>query len=262
MQAVAWLYTDTADMDWIVNSAIMQDIITLAKPATFNIYFALVSIPLGFPFAILLAVMKNSSNSAISYIARMYIYAFRGSPLFIQFFMFYSILLAFNLSHWKPMGIDHIIMHPLFIGPFVLILNTSAYAAEIFYGALRSLPKGEIEAAQAFGMNRWQIFKTVTWPNILRLSWPAYTNEVVFLFHATALVYFTLPVINEQKDLMNKAGELFERDYNVFLHFSVAGLYFLAITLVIFYISSLVYKKLIAHLDIDANLKIKPSYIR
>ena len=262
MQAVAWLYTDTADMDWIVNSVIMQDIITLAKPATFNIYFALVSIPLGFPFAILLAVMKNSSNWTISYIARMYIYAFRGSPLFIQFFMFYSILLAFNLSHWKPMGIDHIIMHPLFIGPFVLILNTSAYAAEIFYGALRSLPKGEIEAAQAFGMNRWQIFKTVTWPNILRLSWPAYTNEVVFLFHATALVYFTLPVINEQKDLMNKAGELFERDYNVFLHFSVAGLYFLAITLVIFYISSLVYKKLIAHLDIDVNLKIKPSYIR
>ena len=92
------------------------------------------------------------------------------------------------------MGIDHIVMHPLFIGPFVLILNTSAYAAEIFYGALRSLPKGEMEAAQAFGMSRWQIFKTVTWPNILRLAWPAYTNEVVFLFHATALVYFTLSV--------------------------------------------------------------------
>ena len=249
-------------MDWLLDNAIVQDIITLAKPATFNIYFALASIPIGFPFAVLLAIMKNSSNGFVSRIARVYIYAFRGSPLFIQFFMFYSILLAFNLSHWKPMGIDHIIMHPLFIGPFVLILNTSAYAAEIFYGALRSLPMGEIEAAQAFGMNRWQIFKTVTWPNILRLSWPAYTNEVVFLFHATALVYFTLPVINEQKDLMNKAGELFERDYNVFLHFSVAGLYFLAITLVIFYISSLVYKKLIAHLDIDVNLKIKPSYIR
>ena len=57
---------------------------------------------------------------------------------------------------------------------------------------------------------------------MIRLAWPAYTNEIVFLFHATALVYFTLPVINEQKDLMNKAGELFERDYNVFLHFSVA----------------------------------------
>ena len=119
-----------------------------------------------------------------------------------------------------------------------------------------------MEAAQAFGMSRWQIFKTVTWPNILRLAWPAYTNEVVFLFHATALVYFTLPVINEQKDLMNKAGELFERDYNVFLHFGVAGLYFLVISVIIFFISGIIYNKLTAHLDTDTNLKFKPVYMR
>ena len=251
-------------MDWINTSPVVQDIITLARPALFNIYFALASIPIGFPLAVLFAVMKNSSNGLVSRFARVYIYAFRGSPLFIQLFMFYSIMLAFNLSHWKPMGIDHIVMHPLFIGPMVLILNTTAYAAEIFYGALRALPKGEMEAAQSFGMNRWQIFKTVAWPNMVRLAWPAYTNEVVFLFHATALIYFTLPVINEQKDLMNKAGELFERDYNVFLHFSVAGLYFLAISMVIFLISGMIYKKLTDHLDIGVSnkLSLKPNYLR
>jgi len=162
------------------------------------------------------------------------------------------------------MGIDHIVMHPLFIGPLVLILNSAAYTAEIFYGAMRSLPKGEMEAAQSFGMSRWQTFKAVSWPNILRLAWPAYTNEVVFLFHATALVYFTLPVINEQKDLMNKAGELFEKDYNVFLHFGVAGLYFLAISMVIFLVSGRVYKRLNAHLNtgMSASLKYSPNYMR
>ena len=87
------------------------------------------------------------------------------------------------------------------------------------------------------GMSRWQVFRTVVWPNMIRLAWPAYTNEVVFLFHATALVYFTLPVIDQQKDLMNKAGELFERDYNAMLHFGVAGLYFLAASVVIFFVS-------------------------
>ena len=251
-------------MEWLLNNAIVRDIIILAKPATFNIYFALASIPVSFPLAILLAVMKNSSNGIISRVARTYIYAFRGSPLFIQLFMFYSIMLSFNLSHWKPMGIDHIVMHPLFIGPLVLILNSAAYTAEIFYGALRSLPKGEMEAAQSFGMSRWQTFKAVSWPNILRLAWPAYTNEVVFLFHATALVYFTLPVINEQKDLMNKAGELFEKDYNVFLHFSVAGLYFLAISMVIFLVSGRIYKRLNAHLDTGSSsgVKFAPNYMR
>lgn len=251
-------------MELFANNAFIQDVLIMAKPALFNIYFALASIPIGFPIAVLLAVMKNSSNGFLSRISRIYIYAFRGSPLFIQLFMFYSIMLAFNLSHWKPLGIDHIVMHPLFIGPMVLILNTSAYVAEIFYGALRAIPKGEMEAALAIGMNRFEIFRTVTWPNMIRLAWPAYTNEIVFLFHATALVYFTLPVINEQKDLMNKAGELFEKDYNVFLHFTVAGLYFLAISMVIFLISNMIYKKLMAHLDLDTKtaIKFKPNYMR
>ena len=243
---------------------IYADIVTLFKPAGFNVYFALASLPLGFPLAILMALAKNSSNRLISWLARVYIYAFRGSPLFIQFFMFYSIMLALNLSYWKPMGIDHIVLHPLFLGPLVLVLNTTAYAAEIFYGALRSIPKGQLEAARAIGMNQSQVFRTVTWPNMVRLAWPAYTNEIVFLFHSTALVYFTLPVINEQKDLMNKAGELFEKDYNVFLHFSVAALYFLVISIIIFFVFDRIYARLTAHLDPSnkKRLKMQPNYIR
>ncbi len=225
-----------------------QDIVILAKPALFNLYFALVSIPLGFPMAILFALGKGSHNKIISFFSRAYIYAFRGSPLFIQFFMFYSIMLALNRPLWKPMGVDGFILHPLFLGPLVLILNTCAYTAEIFYGALKSTPKGEIEAAQAMGMSRWNIFRRVTWPNMIRLAWPAYTNEVVFLFHATAIVYFTLPVINEQKDLMNKAGELFEKDYNLFLHFSVAGLYFLLISMALFWVAGVIQKRLNRHI--------------
>jgi len=251
-------------IEWLSNNAIVQDIIILAQPAMFNVYFALASIPLGFPMAVALAFGKNSSNRLISNFCRGYIYAFRGSPLFIQFFMFYSIALSLNRAYWKPWGIDDIVLHPLFLGPLVLILNTSAYAAEIFYGSLRTVSKGETEAAMAVGMNRWQTFRSVTWPNMIRLAWPAYTNEVIFLFHATAIVYFTLPVINDQKDLMNKAGELFEQDYNIFLHFSVAALYFLVISILIFMIAGLIHKRLNRHLQADTRAKIgfKPNYIR
>lgn len=235
-------------IDLILNNVIVQEIILLAKPALFNLYFALASIPIGFPFAILLALGKFSKNPFISMPVRWFIYAFRGSPLFIQFFMFYALMLSLNKVLWKPWGIDEWVLHPLFIGPMVLILNTGAYAAEIFYGALRTIPKGEVEAARAMGMSKFQVFRTVTWPNMLRLSWPAYTNEMVFLFHSTSLVYFTLPVIDEQKDLMNKAGELFEKDYNIYLHFGVAGLYFLVATLIMFYLSELFRKRLNRHL--------------
>jgi len=247
----------------LLNSSIVQDIILFAKPALFNVYFALASIPIGFPFAILLALGKFSNNRWLSIPSRIFVYAFRGSPLFIQFFMFYSLMLSLNKVLWKPWGIDDWVLHPLFIGPLVLILNTAAYAAEIFYGALKTIPKGEVEAARAMGMSKWQIFKVVTWPNMLRLAWPAYTNEMVFLFHSTSLVYFTLPVINEQKDLMNKAGELFEKDYNIFLHFGVAGLYFLTASLTIFWLAGLVQKHLNKHITGEpSKLSFRPKWVR
>lgn len=251
-------------VEYLLESVIVHDIVALSKPALFNLFFALASIPTGFPFAVGLALAKSSKNRMISLLARGYIYAFRGSPLFIQFFMIYSAMLAFNVSYWKPMGIDHIVLSPLFLGPFVLTLNTSAYSAEIFYGAIRAVPKEQIEAARSVGMNKFQIFYTIIWPNAIRLAWPAYTNEVVFLFHATAIIYYVLPVIDEQKDLMNRAGELFEKDYNVFLHFSVAALYFLVISILIFYFFGKIYQRLIAHLNPSQaiNLKIQPNYMR
>ena len=233
-----------------------------APAVAFNIYFALASIPLGFVFAVFLALGKASDNMLINRLSRGYIYAFRGSPLFIQFFMIYSLALSFNVAVWKPMGISWWILHPLFIGPLVLVLNTAAYTAEIFYGALRAVPLGEIEAARAYGMSKTQQFRQVIWPNLIRLAWPAYTNEVVFLFHATAIVYLALPVIGQQKDLMITAKELFERDYNAFLHFSVAALYFLAVSLLVFFLFGLVYRRLMRHMPAGPRMRYAPTWWR
>lgn len=233
-----------------------------APAVVFNLYFAIASIPLGFVFAVFLALGKASSNPLINRLSRGYIYAFRGSPLFIQFFMVYSLALSFNIAVWKPMGMSWWVLHPLFIGPLVLVLNTAAYTAEIFYGALRAVPRGEIEAARAYGMSGSQQFRRVVWPNLIRLAWPAYTNEVVFLFHATAIVYLALPVIGQQKDLMITAKELFERDYNAFLHFSVAALYFLAVSLVVFFLFGLVYRRLMRHMPAGPRMRYAPTWWR
>lgn len=246
-------------MPWL--DAILRDVATLAIPSLFNLYFAFASIPVGFVLAIFLALGKASRSPLISRLSRGYIYALRGSPFFIQLFMFYSLMLALNISVWKPLGIDWFVLHPLFIGPLILALNTTAYTGEIFHGALTTVPRGEIEAARAYGMSRLQQFRSVIWPNLIRIAWPAYTNEVVFLFHATALIYFTLPVIDEQKDLMNKAGELFERDFNAVLHYSVAALYFLCISVAIFSVSGLIYRRLMRHLPQPPRLRFSSRFL-
>ncbi len=241
---------------------LLQEIALFAPAVVFNIYFAAASIPLGFVFAVVLALGKASPNTLISRLSRGYIYAFRGSPLFIQFFMLYSLALSFNVALWKPWGVSWFVLHPLFIGPLVLTLNTAAYTAEIFYGALRAVPRGEIEAARAYGMSRNQQFRQVIWPNLIRLAWPAYTNEVVFLFHATCIVYFALPVIGQQRDLMITAKDLFERDFNAFLHFSVAALWFLAVSLVIFFLFGLVYRRLMRHMPAAPGIRFAPKWLR
>lgn len=242
--------------------AFFNDMGLMAPAVLFNIYFAAASIPLGFVLAVFLALGKASRNSVINHLSRGYIYAFRGSPLFIQFFMFYSLALSLNVAVWKPLGISAFVLHPLFMGPLVLVLNTAAYSAEIFYGAMRAVPKGAIEAARAYGMSESQQFRRVIWPNLIRLAWPAYTNEVVFLFHATAIVYFALPVIGTQKDLMITAKDLVQRDFNAFLHFPVAALYFLAVSLCIFFLSSLVYRRLMRHLPATSGLRYAPKWFR
>src|SRR5690606_33774851 len=146
---------------------LFQEIALFGPAVAFNIYFAAASIPLGFVFAVFLALGKASANPLINRLSRGYIYAFRGSPLFIQFFMIYSLALSFNIALWKPWGISWLVLHPLFIGPVVLVLNTAAYSAEIFYGALRAVPRGEVEAARAYGMSPAQQFRHIIWPNLI-----------------------------------------------------------------------------------------------
>ncbi|WIY51954.1 ABC transporter permease subunit [Devosia sp. YIM 151766] len=239
-----------------------DDLAIMAPAVLFNIYFAAASIPIGFVLAVFLALGKASPNPLINRLSRGYIYAFRGSPLFIQFFMFYSLALSLNMTLWRPLGISGFVLHPLFMGPLVLVLNTAAYTAEIFYGALRAVPRNAVEAARAYGMSRSQQFRRVVWPNLIRLAWPAYTNEVVFLFHATAIVYFALPVVGAQKDLMITAKDLFERDFNAFLHFSIAALYFLLVSLVIFFFFDLIYQRLMRHLPTQPGLRFAPKWLR
>jgi polar amino acid transport system permease protein len=146
------------------------------------------------------------------------------------------------------MGYQRVDISGLAAGIAVLGFVQGAYSTEVIRGAILAIPQGQIEAARAYGMTRMQQFRSVIWPHMIRIAWPAYTNEVVFLFHATALVYFTLPVIGDQQDLMNKANELFQRDYNAFLHFPVAALYFLAVSLCVFFVFGLVYRRLTRHM--------------
>ena len=231
-----------------------QQFTLIGSGMIWNVYFGVIALSLGFFLATMVAMGKNSTSTWARKPSEWFIFVFRGSPLFIQFFFAYFLFL--NLKG----------MHPFF-DPFtaawlgaliVLFLNTAAYSAEIFYGALQSIPKGEVEAADAYGLSGWPRFKRIVWPTMLRLAWPAYTNEAIFLFHATTLVFFSgFPAWQQRGDALYYASYFADKTFNPFVPYPILAGYFILLTLVVIGLFGLVNRRLNRHLPSNTRQKMK-----
>ncbi|MBV1864872.1 MAG: ABC transporter permease subunit [Rhodobacteraceae bacterium] len=226
-----------------------------------NVYFAVIAVVLGFFFATALAVAKVNGAAWLRVPSNIFIFTFRGSPLFIQFFFAYELF-----SHLPrvgieiPLGFTTITAHTSWLtkawlgATIVLFLNTGAYTAEIFAGALRAVPKGDIEAADAFGMSGMTKFRRIIWPTMLRLAWPSYSNEAIFLFHATTLVFFSgFPAWQQKGDALYYANYFAEKTFNPFVAYPIVAFYFVMVVLLIVMLFGMVGRKLNRHLAIDQH---------
>ncbi len=233
-----------------------------------NVYFGVLALGLGFFLATALALAKASPRAALRKPAEWFIFVFRGSPLFIQFFLAYSALVMLPRGGVDIFGL-HIATNWLTSAwagaAIVLFLNTSAYAAEIFFGALQSIPKGDLEAAEAYGLTGWAKFRRVQWPTMLRLAWPAYTNEAIFLFHATTLVFFSgFPAFQQRGDALYYANYFADKTFNPFISYPIVAFYFVLLTFALIGTFGLVNRRLNRHLPSNSRRKIRlrPQLIR
>ena len=238
-----------------------QQFTLIGSGMIWNIYFGTLALLSGFVLATAVALGKAARNPWLRKPAEWFVFVFRGSPLFIQFFFAYFLFLSLKSTY--P------IMAPLTAAALgaliVLFLNTAAYSAEIFYGALQSIPKGDIEAADAYGMSGWSRFRRIIWPTMLRLGWPAYTNEAIFLFHATTLVFFSgFPTLRQKGDALYYANYFADKTFNPFIPYPILAFYFILLTLTVIWLFGLVNKRLNRHLPQAARSKIRlrPQLIR
>ena len=238
-----------------------QQFTLIGSGMIWNIYFGAVALLIGFFIATAVAMGKASNNRLLRGLSVWFIFLFRGSPLFIQFFFAYFVFLSLK-------GISPI-FSPLTSATFgaltVLILNTAAYTGEIFYGALQSIPKGDTDAADAYGLTGWPRFKRIIWPTMLRLAWPAYTNEAIFLFHATALVFFAgFPAFQQKGDALYYANYFADKTFNPFVPYPILAGYFIILTLCVIGFFGLINRRLNRHLPAErrVKLRIRPQIIR
>lgn len=245
-----------------------QQFTLIGSGLVWNLYFGALALLAGFFLANALALAKSAASPLLRKPAEWFVFVFRGSPLFIQFFLAYEALVLLPRTGIEVFGLtaDVSWLSKAWAGALiVLFLNTAAYSAEIFHGALRSIPKGDLEAADAYGLTGWARFRRIQWPTMLRLAWPAYTNEAIFLFHATTLVFFSgFPAFQQRGDALYYANYFADKTFNPFIPYPIVAFYFVLITLVLIGVFGMVNRRLNRHLPaaLRARIRLRPQLVR
>ncbi|HEO1765864.1 histidine ABC transporter permease HisQ [Acinetobacter baumannii] len=153
-----------------------------------TIQLALLSLLLSVIIGLIGASSKLSNIKALRYIATAYITLIRSVPdLVIMLLLFYSLQLGLN-QITEALQMDQIDINPFVAGVITLAFIYGAYFTETFRGAFQSVPRGQIEAAMAYGMTPWQVFHRVLFPQMMRFALPGIGNNWQVLIKATALV--------------------------------------------------------------------------
>jgi len=168
----------------------MGQIIVKGLPVSALIVLATVLISL--PLAFLLGLMRFKRVKVVSQISTVLISFFRGVPLVILIFIFYSAMpdVLTKIGKARGWGIDFYNINRIVYAVFICCLFTVAIMSEIFRSALAAVPGTQLEAAHSVGLSTVQAYIHVIIPQALVSAIPNLGNNIINLFKGTALVFY------------------------------------------------------------------------
>lgn len=178
----------------------------------FTVQLTLIAMSGGIVFGTLLALARLSSMAPLAMAATWYVNLMRSIPLLMVILWFFLVI---PLITGKPLGAEAsaIVTFTAF---------EAAYYSEIMRAGIQSIPRGQVAAGEAIGLNYWQVMSNVVLPQAFRNMLPILLTQTIILFQDTSLVYAI-----GAKDLL-KAAEIAGKNYNrpVEMYVFVAGIYF------------------------------------
>ena len=179
------------------------------------------AIALGFGVGVTLALLRVYGAKPLRVAAGAYIHFFRGTPLLAQLLLVY-----YGLPPYLSMvGIR---LSPLVAAVIGLGLNSAAYQAEYFRGAIQSIESGQMLAARAVGMSRLKAVRYIIMPQALRLVVPAWSNELIYSIKYSSLAYFL--TLKELTFVGKRLAMRSARTFEVYL--VVAAIYLVIVVIV------------------------------
>lgn len=201
------------------------------------------SLALGLLLALPLSIARVSHRRWLRWPVQGFTYLFRGTPLYIQLLVFYTGIYSIAAVREQPL-LDAFFRSALNCTLLAFALNTGAYTMEILAWAIRSMPRGEVEAARSLGFDGWKLYTWLIMPSALRRSLPYYSNEVIFLLHSTTLAFTaTVP------DVLKVARDANAATFLTFESFGIAAALYLGITFALVGVFRLAERRWLSFLD-------------
>ncbi len=152
----------------------------------------------GFALGLPLAIGRTYGGKIAKAISIAWIELIRGTPMLLQLF-----IIGFGLPIALQKINPHFTMNVFVAAALGMMINSSAYQAEYIRGAFKSIEYGQMEAAMAIGMSKWQMIRYILFPQAFRIMIPAWTNELVYL-----LKYSSLAMLLAVPELMYEASDI------------------------------------------------------
>ena len=227
---------------WLFSASIMQGV-------AFTIILTVLAMAVGTVLAITMAIMRQSVNPVLRWVAMAYIWFFRGTPIYTQL-IFWSLLPTLypslsvgvpflgTLLGWEVSFDTATYFTPFWMAFVGLGLNEGAYLAEIMRAGLLSVSKGQWEAATALGMPRATIFRRIILPQAMRVIVPPIGNETISMLKTTSLVS-AIPFTLELTFIARQRGQATFAPVPLLI---AAAVWYLVITSLLMVIQSMIEK--------------------
>jgi polar amino acid transport system permease protein len=200
---------------------------TVTKGLWHTVVISVCSMALGLVLGVLFAVMRLSKNPVTGAVSWLYIWFFRGTPVYVQLLMWFNLSLIFPMINLGPVYKNETvdIMTPFLVALLGLGLNEGAYMAEIVRAGIQSVDEGQTEASHALGMTAAQTMRRIVLPQAMRVIIPPTGNEFINMLKTSSLVSAVqyTEVLRATSDIGSATTAIME------LYF-VASIWYLALT--------------------------------
>jgi polar amino acid transport system permease protein len=200
---------------------------TVLQGAWHTVLISVCSMAMGVVLGLLLAVMRLSKNPVTGAVAWLYIWFFRGTPVYVQLLMWFNLSLIFPVINLMPFYKNNTVevMTPFVAALLGLGLNEGAYMAEIVRAGIQSVDEGQTEAAHALGMTAGRTMRRIILPQAMRVIVPPTGNEFINMLKTSSLVS-----VVQYTELLRATSNIGSDTTAIMEMYFVASIWYLALT--------------------------------